>query len=226
MPGRSTPSLERAPDGPLSLNGSIKSVDTLAAALLHDQPAEAGADGGSGKDYADTPAEGRDATLRTSPPADGEIEQVAEESSASRNGAPEPGQADEAGTPVGQADHDQPARATGPEESDEKDEPRARARTSTALHALLERRGLRPTVFGVALAVLAGALGVSSALSISLLIAGLLFLLVGLMGPRLQGRFAVEFGPDGASIEMQLDMAPPGPPGSLRLVHREGRPVR
>lgn len=212
MLGRSTPSPERAPDGPINLNGSIKRADSVAAALLDDQPAETGADARNGKAHADTPTEGLDPSLRAPPLAHAEVEQAAARSPASRSGAPEPGHSDEAGTPVGQANHDRPASAAGPEESAQKGEPGADMRASIAAvtRALLGRRGLRSTVFGVALAGLAVALGASSALSVSLLIVGVLFLIVGLMGPRLQGRLAVEFGPNGASIEIQTHMAPPG----------------
>jgi hypothetical protein len=210
MLGRSTPSPERAPDGPLSPNGSIKSADTAAATLLHDQPAETDTGVHNGTAPADTPTHGPDATPTAPPPAHGEVERGAQEAPANSNGKPEPKTSDEDGMPA--AGRDQPASDNRLKESDEKDKPRAGVRTSltAAGRALLGRRGLRPTVLGVALAALALALGVSSALSVALLVVGVLMLIVGLMGPRLQGRFAIEFGPNGASLEIQTHMAPPG----------------
>jgi len=77
-------------------------------------------------------------------------------------------------------------------------------------NVLLSQRGLRSTVVGVILATLAVALGIGSAVSVSLLVLGLVFVVVGILGPRLQGRFAVEFGPNGASIDLRTQLAPPG----------------
>ncbi len=85
-----------------------------------------------------------------------------------------------------------------------------RASVAAGVRAVLELRGLRSTVFGAALVILAASVGITSAPSVALLVLGVLMLVVGLMGPRLQGRFALEFGPHGASIEIQTHMAPRG----------------
>jgi hypothetical protein len=110
------------------------------------------------------------------------------EEPAARNATPQPAQS-------GQADH-----------------PRVglRDEIATGARSLLGWHGLRSTVIGVILASLAVALGIGSAVSVSLLVAGLVFLLIGILGPRLQGRFAVEFGPNGASIDLRTQLAPPG----------------
>jgi len=185
MFGRSTPSPERAPDGPLNLNGSIESADTAAATLVH--------------------------RLDTSPLPDHlEVEHIASELAAHRNGARERTESEKQSRVTARADRT--ATATGPQEPDRQHMRRAGVRGSVAAggKALVGWRGLRSTVFGVALMVLAASLGLSSAASIASLAAGVLMLIVGLIGPRLQGRFAIEFGPQGASIEIQTHMAPRG----------------
>lgn len=170
MLGRSTPSPERPPDGPLSPNGSIRSADTAPATLLQD------------------------------PPPDGPT------------GAVESKEPDGDGVPAAGARHDQTASGTGPTEPEEKSKQGAEVRASltAGVGAMLAHRGIRPTVLGVALAALAFAPGLSSALTVAFLVVGALMLIVGLMGPRLQGRFAIEFGPNGASLELQTHMAPAG----------------
>jgi len=216
MPDSQTPSPERAPDGPPHLNGSIKGADTAVASLLHDQPAETGTDTRNGTAHVDvdTPTEDLDVTSSAPPSvAHGGGAQAAEESPAS-HGVTEPTQSDEAGNLAGEPERELPAPAgrAGPEpDQEDKLGSSVRASVVTGGRALLERRGLRPTVLGVALAILGLVLGASSLLSVSLLVLGLVMLIVGLMGPRLQGRFAVEFGPNGATIEIQTHMAPPRP---------------
>src|SRR5579871_6406412 len=105
-----------------------------------------------------------------------------------------------------------PDTAPEPAQLDGADRADAGARASIVVgaHSLLGWHGLRSTVLGVVLATLALALGIGSALSVSLLAVGVVFLVVGILGPRLQGRFAVEFGPNGASIDLRTQMAPPG----------------
>lgn len=212
MLGRSTPSPERAPDGPLNLNGNVESGDTSAATLLHEPTAGTVASDRNGKAPVETPTDGLEATLAVAPPSHDEGEQLAQESSASRNGAPELKEPDEESRLAGRAEQDRAASGTGLKESDEIVKPASGVRASLAAGGgvLVRWRGMRCTVFGVALVVLGGALGLSSALSVAMLVAGVLMLIVALIGPRLQGRFAIEFGPNGASIEIQTHMAPPG----------------
>jgi hypothetical protein len=209
MFGRSTPSPERAPDGPLNLNGSIKSADSAAATLL-DHPAETGTADRNGEAPDSAPAHGLDTSLTSSPPYHLEVEHVASKLAADRSGAPERKESEEQSE--GTARTDQAASAPEPAASDKQHMRRARVRGSLAAggKALVGWRGLRSTVSGVALVVLAASLGLSSAPSIASLVAGVLMLIVGLIGPRLQGRFAIEFGPHGASIEIQTHIAPRG----------------
>src|SRR5579884_2215046 len=89
MFGRSTPSPEQAPDGPLNLNGSIKSADTAAATLLHHHPADTGTADRNGKAPDSTPAHDLDPSLTSPPPDHLEVEHVASELGANRNGTPE-----------------------------------------------------------------------------------------------------------------------------------------
>lgn len=79
-----------------------------------------------------------------------------------------------------------------------------------AWQGLAERRGLRVALAGGIVLLVALRLGTDSALSVPLLVVGLVMVVVGAMGPRLRGRFAVEFGPDGTSIELQTHIAAPG----------------
>jgi len=210
MFGRSTPSPERAPAGPLNLNGSIKHADTAAATLPHHHAAETGTADRNGEAPDSIPAHGLETSLTPPPPDHLEVEHVASGLAADHNSAPERKESDEQ-SPV-TARPDQTASATGPGESDKQHMRRAGVRGSLAAggKALVGWHGLRCTVFGVALMVLAASLGLSSAPSIASLVAGVLMLVVGLIGPRLQGRFAIEFGPHGASIEIQTHMAPRG----------------
>jgi hypothetical protein len=84
------------------------------------------------------------------------------------------------------------------------------ARPLTRLgNALVERAGLRLALIGVALVIAAFELGAGSALSVPLLVVGLVMLVVGALGSRLRGRFAVDFGPGGAVIEARAEIAPP-----------------
>lgn len=79
-----------------------------------------------------------------------------------------------------------------------------------AWRGLAERRGLRVALAGAVVLLVALRLGTDSALSVPLLIVGLVMVTVGAMGPRLRGRFSLEFGPDGTSIEVQTHIAAPG----------------
>jgi len=79
-----------------------------------------------------------------------------------------------------------------------------------AWRGLAERRGLRVALAGAVVLLVALQLGADSALSVPLLIVGLVMVVVGAMGPRLRGRFSLEFGPEGTSIEVQTHIAAPG----------------
>lgn len=86
------------------------------------------------------------------------------------------------------------------------------ARTAfwATVRTLSERRGLRVAVIGVGLVLLSFWLGTDSVLSLPMLIAGIILLVAGAVGPRLQGRVSVDFGPDGSLFEMKAHLAPPG----------------
>jgi hypothetical protein len=141
------------------------------------------------------------ATLLHHPPA--------ETGTADRDGAPAREESAEQSTVTAGIDQ---AAPTGLGEPDKHHMGRAGVRgpLAGAGRELVGWRGLRSSVSGVALVVLAASLGLSSAPATASLIAGVLMLIVGLIGSRLQGRFAIEFGPHGASIEIQTHMAPRG----------------
>lgn len=73
-----------------------------------------------------------------------------------------------------------------------------------------ERRGLRTVLMGGALVLIALILGMNSPWTLPLVIAGLLLIAVGSLGPRLSGRMAIEFGASGTVIEMRTEITPPG----------------
>lgn len=83
-------------------------------------------------------------------------------------------------------------------------------------HALIERPGLRLAVIGAGLVAAAFELGSGSALSVPLLVVGLVMLVVGVLGSRLRGRFVLDFGPGGMVIEARAEVAPP-PQATLAL---------
>jgi len=210
MPDTSTPSPGRASDGPAA-NGSTNSADISAATLLLDQPAELNIDADSGQDHPDTTAERLAAISAAVSVLSGQVRQLADEQPSPPTHAPETALAEEHGKLVRQAEHDQSVNGTTHPQSDQEHSLETRARKMAGrLPVLLEWRGMRSTVLGVVLVGLGVALGAGSAVSVSLLVVGVVMLIVGLMGRRLQGRFAIEFGSDGASIEIQTHMAPPG----------------
>ena len=53
-------------------------------------------------------------------------------------------------------------------------------------------------------------LGGGSALTVPLVVLGVVLLLVGILGRRLRGRVALEWGPSGASFDFTAAIAPPG----------------
>jgi hypothetical protein len=85
----------------------------------------------------------------------------------------------------------------------------AKRNRAADLLPLVERRGVRTTTAGALLVAAGIVLGASSAVSVALLILGVVMLIVGLMGRHIQGRFSIEFGPGGASIELQTHIASP-----------------
>ncbi len=184
MLGRSTRSPGQAPDGAPTLNGNIETA-TPPAVLLGDQTVAAG-DTSNGK--------------------------VAEETPARRTEECEATQSEEAGGPIQHADHAEPVSASRPTRSDPTDGPLVGVQASMVRGArvLLERPGVRSIALGVALVGLARVLGASSVLAVPVLVLGVAMLIVGLIGPRLQGRFVLEFGPEGASIEILTHFAPLG----------------
>lgn len=74
-------------------------------------------------------------------------------------------------------------------------------------------RGLWATVVGVALLVVA--LLVGDAWFIPLLVVGIVLIFAGVFGPRIRGRFSLEFGEGGMALDVQLHLAPPGQVGRL-----------
>jgi hypothetical protein len=74
-------------------------------------------------------------------------------------------------------------------------------------------RGLWATVVGVGLIVIA--LLVGDAWFIPLLVVGVVLIFAGVFGPRIRGRFSLEFGEGGMALDVQLHLAPPGQVGRL-----------
>lgn len=96
--------------------------------------------------------------------------------------------------------------------------------TRAAWRGLAERRGLRVALAGAVLLLVALQLGTDSALSVPLLVVGLVMVIAGSMGPRLRGRFSLEFGPEGTTIEVQTHIAAPGKVAQPAPALPAGRP--
>jgi hypothetical protein len=79
-----------------------------------------------------------------------------------------------------------------------------------AWRELNARRGLRVGLLGALLVVLGAYLGGGSALTVPLMVVGLALIFLGALGPRLSGRLHVEWGADGASIDLRTQVAAPG----------------
>jgi hypothetical protein len=75
---------------------------------------------------------------------------------------------------------------------------------------LAGRRGFGATASGIAAVLLAVWLGTDSALSLPLMVLGIVLVLVGVFGRRLRGHVKVEWGPAGASFDVRAEVAPPG----------------
>lgn len=123
--------------------------------------------------------------------------------------APSADTPDETGPKDPQANGSEPPPTTGNAAAD------AAARTArsafgAAVRNLSERRGLRVALIGIGLVLLSVWLGESSALSVPLLVFGIVLIVMGAVGPRLQGRIVVDFGPDGSLFEVRTHLAPPG----------------
>jgi hypothetical protein len=80
----------------------------------------------------------------------------------------------------------------------------------SAIGDLWSRRGVEATIGGVLALAAAIWLGGGSALTVPLVVLGLVLLLVGILGRRLRGRVALEWGPGGASFDFTAAIAPPG----------------
>ncbi len=72
------------------------------------------------------------------------------------------------------------------------------------------RRGLRAALLGAFLVVLGAYLGGGSALTVPLFVVGLVLIFLGALGPRLSGRLHVEWGADGAKLDLHTEVAAPG----------------
>ncbi len=81
--------------------------------------------------------------------------------------------------------------------------------TASAWQALSEHHGLRAALAGVALVIIGLLLGAESAVAVALIAVGVVMLVVGWAGRRLRGRLAIEFGPEGTTIELQAHVASP-----------------
>ena len=119
----------------------------------------------------------------------------------------------------GDHDHREEPRPSAPNnESMAAEQPQHSSETMRQLsrglaHAWRElnaRRGLRVGLLGAFLVILGAYLGGGSALTAPLLVAGLVLIFLGALGPRLSGRLHVEWGAHGASIDLRTEVAAPG----------------
>ncbi|MCW2954200.1 MAG: hypothetical protein JWQ48_3370, partial [Conexibacter sp.] len=127
---------------------------------------------------------------------------------------PVPSGAEAAAPPVGAATPPAPEPAPVPRE------PRishAERVASAAWQGLSERHGLRAGLAGVLLVVVGLLLGAQSAVAVSLLAVGVAMLVIGWAGSRLRGRFAIDFGPEGTSIELRAHVASPVRPRAATI---------
>ena len=75
---------------------------------------------------------------------------------------------------------------------------------------LNERRGLRIGLLGALMVFVALILGMNSAWTIPFVAVGCVMIAAGALGPRLNGRVAVEWGASGTVIELRTEITPPG----------------
>lgn len=78
------------------------------------------------------------------------------------------------------------------------------------LATVLAKRGARATLGGALVVLAAFVLADGSAWFAPLLVLGVVLLVAGILGPRVQGRLAVDFGPDGMNLSAQAHVAPSG----------------
>jgi hypothetical protein len=88
-------------------------------------------------------------------------------------------------------------------------------RAGHRLASLSAIRGLWATVVGIALIVIAFVSAQGGAWFVPLLAIGLVLIAAGILGPRIRGRVSLEFGMGGATLDVQLHIAPPGQVGRL-----------
>jgi hypothetical protein len=88
-------------------------------------------------------------------------------------------------------------------------------RAGRRLAALSSIRGLWATVVGIALVVIAFVFVDGGTWFVPVLVIGLMLIAAGILGPRVRGRVSLEFGMGGATLDVQLHIAPPGQVGRL-----------
>lgn len=88
-------------------------------------------------------------------------------------------------------------------------------RAGQRLAALSAVRGLWATVGGIALVVIAFAALSGNTWFVPVLVIGVVLIAAGILGPRIRGRVSLEFGLGGATLDLQLHVAPPGQVGRL-----------
>jgi len=80
----------------------------------------------------------------------------------------------------------------------------------STMREIAARRGMPLAVAGIVVLILAWLSERDSAWGFPMLIAGLLLIGLGLIGPRLSGSMALRWGEDGAHFQLQSTVAPPG----------------
>lgn len=83
--------------------------------------------------------------------------------------------------------------------------------TGALIERLIENRGFRVAVIGVAFVIAGLQLGVDSAWTVPVFIIGAILICAGVLGTRLSGRLAIEWGAEGASFEMRAKVVAPEP---------------
>lgn len=125
-------------------------------------------------------------------------------------------------TPKAPKAEDKPKAEHKPLISEENVKKAASAAGRGIYQTLAERRGLRIVLIGIA--VVWFAIWVGDELLVPLLLLGTVLIIAGAVGPRLQGRFSVDFGPDGSLFELKAHLAPPGHKAVTSLPAGEERP--
>jgi hypothetical protein len=86
---------------------------------------------------------------------------------------------------------------------------------SAGLLRAATHRGLRSIVAGAVLIAVAFGFAHGTGWFAPLLVAAGILLAIGLLGPRMRGRIALEFGPEGTVFELSTHVAPVGQVGRL-----------